>query len=181
MTAVAVATTAVVATPADAYCRSSSKWATSNRDVYMATSSIPSSWASTIQSSGTAWNGVTGSTWNMGVRAYGTNGPPSSGGWVYRASGFAEPGLTQTSGGTITWANTYLNSGYTFNGVMNQANKTADLKTVTVHEFGHWLTLLHPGQCDALTDAERAAVMHPNWTIKRSLGSDDRAGSAAMY
>jgi hypothetical protein len=32
-----------------------------------------------------------------------------------------------------------------------------------------------------VTSAEAAAVMTPDWTLKRTLGSDDKAAAAAIY
>lgn len=173
---------------ASAYCYPGQKWSSGGpRDVYMSTSQVPSAWASAIIASGTAWNGISGSAWSMAVKPYGTAGPPSSGGWVYTGTGLPDPGWTISSAtqgaSSMTWANTYLNSSWTWNlsGILNQSSKVADVRTIMTHEFGHWLRLHHPAQCHTPSATELAAVMTPNFTKKWNLNSDDKAGAAYVY
>lgn len=191
MLAVALTLAARSPDPASAYCYSGNKWSTGSGHEAWADTTIPQSWSSSLSSSVSAWNGVSGSTWSMSYIPPGYFGPPYQGGWISRVSGGAGqagvPGWTVSSAtqgsSSMTWANTYLNSDWTWNttGTMNQANKQADVRTVTTHELGHWLRLLHPNQCHAPSATELAAVMTPNFTKKWSLNSDDIAAIAAVY
>jgi hypothetical protein len=177
--------------PASAYCYSGNKWSSGTGHEAWADTTIPQSWSSSLSSSVAAWNGVAGSTWQMSYTPPGFFGPPASGGWISRQSGGAAqagiPGWTVSSAtqgaASMTWANTYLNTDWTWNttGTMNQATNTADVRTVTTHELGHWLRLLHPSNCHAPSATETAAVMTPNFVKKWSINSDDIAASAAVY
>jgi hypothetical protein len=85
--------------------------------------------------------------------------------------------------GIIQSANSWLNPAFTWNadGVMNQAQKKADVTTIVLHEIGHWFELLHPSDCGAMNANEVAAVMNPNWQRKWSVNTHDKAGAAAIY
>jgi Matrixin len=190
---------AVDASPAAAYCTAPSGWVVSKwtgtpRVTMWQTNSIPDSWLDDLQASSAQWNGISGSNWAVGTVGKSWQGPVvHKGSWYMNASGPAggfggAPGITQLSfqpsnGGTITWANIFLNSSFSWNtnGVLNQSTKQADIRTVATHELGHLLMLHHPGACHTMSTAEKAAVMNVTWTKKWSLNSDDKAGAAAMY
>ena len=93
--------------------------------------------------------------------------------------GYPIPAVTWTyySGLTITGAQTYLNTTWTWytDGTMNQPLKRVDVRTVTTHEMGHWMFLNHP--CTAHPEA----VMCPVFATKWSLASDDVAGLQSLY
>ncbi len=94
------------------------------------------------------------------------------------------PGYTSLglSGWTIIYAAAYLNSdppgdgGFTWytDGTMNEANKQADVRTITVHELGHTLALAH----DCTPDTQ---VMCVTWTQKWNVTSDDKNELKAIY
>lgn len=192
-TMVAVALTLAATSPdsASAYCYSGHKWSTGSGHEAWADSSIPQAWSASLSASVSAWNGVSGSTWSMSYVPPGTFGPPFQGGWIGQQGGGVPqagvPGWTVSSAtqgaSSMTWANTYLNSDWSWNttGTMNQAQKKADVRTVTTHELGHWLRLLHPNQCHAPSATELAAVMTPDFTKKWTINSDDIAAIAAVY
>jgi hypothetical protein len=177
--------------PASAYCYSGNKWSSGTGHQAWADTTIPQAWSNSLSASVAAWNGVAGSTWNMSYTPPGFFGPPAFGGWIGRQAGGAAqagvPGWTVSSAtqgsASMTWANTYLNSDWTWNttGTMNQAQMQVDVRTVTTHELGHWLRLLHPNQCHAPSATENAAVMTPNFVQKWNLNSDDIAAIAAVY
>lgn len=77
-------------------------------------------------------------------------------------------------------AEVFLNPTYSWNlvGNMNQANKVADVRTVTTHELGHQL-LAHPFLChNPMSAAEANAAMNPQWVKQWGTNSDDEAGAA---
>jgi Matrixin len=95
------------------------------------------------------------------------------------------PGITlgPATSGTHATASVILNSRFTWNtsGTMNQAQRRTDVRTVSLHEIGHANGLHHPSACGAMTAAEVASAMNPNWTNKPNTNSDDKAGIAAAY
>lgn len=196
--ALGAATLAVTASPAAAYCLNppgwaQSKWSGASRVTLWQTASIPDGWLDDLQASSRQWNGIAGSTWAVGTVAKNWQGPvPHAGRWYLNTTapgGFGgAPGITQLSfgdnpGGTITWANIYLDKNWTWNltGTMNQSRKQADVRTVGTHELGHLLMLHHPWACGSMTTAEKDAVMNAEWKKKWALSSDDKAGAAALY
>jgi hypothetical protein len=178
----------VSATRVEAFCDGGVHWSAGPNHEVWGDTSIPRALRTSVRNAVTGWNGIAGSTWSFSYVEPGPLGPPYNGGWIvfgdWRFTSTV-PGMTQTSstGGVIHWAQTWLNPAYEWNtdGVMNQAQRKADAHTVTMHEMGHWLKLLHPSQCGPMTAAEVAAVMNPVWIKKWVLGSDDRAGAAAKY
>lgn len=187
---IAVLTTSFASpTPVSAWCNSAYKWPAGPGHEAWANGNIPTGFRGAVRNGVINWNGVTNSTWSVSYFPPNPGGgSPTSGGWINWGGGpgfGGAPAVTQVSqiNGVITSANTYFNTAFTWNadGIMDQAQMKADVTTVGLHELGHWLMLLHPSQCGAMTAAEVAAVMNPNWTKKWVLGTDDRAASAAKY
>lgn len=170
------------AAPAQAYCGTTIEWP----GTYLYTkagSNVPSGWIDAIKGSVSQWNNISGANWTLDYS------PSSAVQFTIRyatpTGGFGgAPGLTviETLGSSVNGGDVYLNPNWTWNlvGNLNQANQVADVRTVTVHELGHELVLVHPSQCGTMTDAERASAMNPNFTKKWSINSDDRAGAAFM-
>ncbi|MDQ1711005.1 MAG: hypothetical protein QOE45_455 [Frankiaceae bacterium] len=178
----------MTAQPASAYCWLGDKWSTASPHEVWADTTIPGTWSPIVSASVTAWNNATGS-WNASYIPPGNFGPPYRGGWVARIdfsnAGYADVPASTLSNWTsnMTWADTYLNTDWSWNtsGTMNQAGKNVDVRTIVIHELGHWLSLDHPNQCGSMTTNEINAVMNPNWTNKPNLNADDNAGSSAVY
>jgi hypothetical protein len=181
----------VATTPiAHAACYPGFRWANGAGHEVYASSAIPSAWRLAVKAGVQGWNGVSGSTFNATYFTPGTSGSPSSGGWVRWSTpsgGFGgAPAVTLVShtATTVTGSSTYFNTAFTWNntGIMSHSGMEADVKTVMLHEMGHWLTLLHPSDCGTpISAAEVASVMHPNWTKKWTLGSDDTNAIAVVY
>ncbi|MCA9844653.1 MAG: matrixin family metalloprotease [Dehalococcoidia bacterium] len=92
------------------------------------------------------------------------------------------PGMTYTSFNPndpyeVWFGPSYLNTFFTWytDGTMDRDNAKADVRTVTLHEMGHWMYLNH--DCGS----HPSAVMCPDWTAKWSLTSDDINGMNALY
>lgn len=176
-----------LAQPADAYCWSN-KWGSGVTWVEVwAESNITSTESSGISAMAAAWTNLP-SSWAFSYYAPGMHGPIYRGGYYgkrsFSANGMGSaPGVTYLSysGSSITSANAYNNTDYTWNGVMSQANKTADWRTVTLHELGHWLSLRHPSDCGPMDSAETASAMNPAWVVRQSPNSDDSTGASALY
>lgn len=176
-----------------AFCRNTWHWTGGYANAWQGSDFA----AGAIRNASTAaikgWNGIANTSWHINYVAPGPLGPPSNGGWVsmgtFGAPSFnGAPGITKSTvfTGTTNLAatNTWLDPGWNWNttGVMNQAQRKVDVKTVNLHEMGHWQRLLHPSDCaGGMTAAEVAAVMNPNWTKKWSTNSDDQDATRAQY
>lgn len=182
-----VATLTLIPQPAQAYCASPALEWNSNH-LTIRGQSVPAGWTTALRSSASAWSGVSGASWTVSYVPPDFIGPvPSPVVNAYRQAS-APPGWggapalvdLKYSGGTITGGNVYFNSSFTWNttGTMNQADKKADVRTIATHEFGHQVYLNHPSSCGAMTTAERAASMNPNWVQKWGTRADDKAGLA---
>ncbi len=174
--------------PATAYCLLGQaphyKWAVSSVTPTIH-SSMSSAWDTPVSQGRHQWNNIANSNWYYGVpyRSDQSN-------YVFRvdfidfsAAGYPNvPGATVPtySGTTVTKTIIHMNSDYSWNGNM-VPGVSADRRTVLVHEFGHPLVLLHPGDCGSMTSDEVAAAMNPNWTTKHVTNSDDKAGIAVLY
>lgn len=180
----------LTAQPANAYCWLGDKWSTATPHELWADTTISSTWSTHIDAMRQLWNAP--SKWRFSTYyPPGYYGPPYRGGWIayvdLESSGIDSiPAATQSNWGTdMQWADTYLSDDWTWNttGTMSESLKKADLRTVVLHELGHWLSLDHPNQCDGgvMTTAEVAAVMNANWTSKQTLRADDNSGAAAIY
>jgi hypothetical protein len=176
----------LVAGPAAASCPGTKRYANGVNHKVWGTSSIPAGWNTSVNAGRAAWNGISGG-FTFQPFVANASGPMINGVWVgrisFRAAALPDiPGITFPGTGTQN-ANVYLNSDFVWNtsGVMQQSTRRVDVRTVATHELGHVPILRHPGDCGAMTSAEVAAVMHPNWTTKVTPNTDDRAGLKALY
>ncbi|MCE1173935.1 MAG: matrixin family metalloprotease [Propionibacteriales bacterium] len=171
---------------AEADCTTNFKW-NQSWAMLRGAENLPSSWDSSIKAAAAQWSGVPGADWRVSWLGIGFIGP-IIGGDISKstpAGGFGgAPAVTVlvASGGNLSSSNIFLNPAYTWNtsGTMNQASQKADVRTVVVHELGHWVVLNHPNQCGAMTSAETASAMNPNWKKKWTINSDDKAGLAKI-
>lgn len=147
---------------------------------------IPTSWHSAINSSRQAWNGIDTLYYAP------PNFSPGLAQWFnlfyvdFSAAGYADnPGVTFNNGNYSphSVSNVYLNSDFTWNttGVMDQATRKTDVRTVATHELGHSAGLAHPQLCGQLSNDETHSVMYANWTKKWSTNIDDQRGIQALY
>lgn len=150
---------------------------------------LPQSWTPAMDLSAASWSGVSDATWRVGYVEPGFVGPVASPYVHAYLQSSAPPGWggapalvdLRYSGSAITGGTIYFNSAFTWNtsGTMDQSARRADVRTIATHELGHHVYLNHPGACGAMTTAETASVMHPNWTRKWGLRADDLAGLRA--
>lgn len=170
------------AAPAEAFCATNLKWVGSTLYSKPA-SGVPTGWNDSLKASLSQWNNISGANWTL------IWSPSSAVHFTFRyatpSGGFGgAPALTaiQTLGGSVNGGDVYFNPNWSWNesGNLNQANKVADVRTVTVHELGHELVLTHPNECGAMTTAEVGSAMNPNFTKKWYTNSDDKAGAAYM-
>jgi hypothetical protein len=178
---------------AAAYCRSGFNRLQYNGYTVRAQTSIPSSWHTSLTNSVADWRGVAGSAQNLYGPVFNDNNPN----WpiIIYAINFSSIGLPDFPGHTYnnssppsayhSYSAVRLNNSWTWNtsGTLNQAQRKADVHTVNMHELGHAVGLAHPFACDggAMTDAEKASAMNPDYTKKWNLNSDDKAGYANIY
>ncbi|GAA0809539.1 matrixin family metalloprotease [Spirilliplanes yamanashiensis] len=177
--------------PAHAYCSTPYKWTTPSAVKVRNGAGIPTPWDAILTASAGQWSGISGSTFRMTAVARNFNGPIYGGSVTHGASSSHRPeapGVTLISrnGNTITSVRTIFNPRWHFNdtGSFNQSSNPprADVRTVLVHELGHWLVLNHPSACaGAMTASEKASSMNPNFTKKWNTNADDKAGAAAKY
>lgn len=136
-----------------------------------------------LRQSAESWNGIGGADWyiyyfpnspisnvNVAMRYKKTNG-------MGRLSGYTNLAFTN---GNITGGDVHLNPEWNWNnqGIMNDPNQRADVRTVTTHEWGHNVYLNHLFACGPMTSDEENAVMNPEFTQKRVPKPDDRDGVA---
>jgi hypothetical protein len=132
-----------------------------------------------------AWSNVSGSTYRIGFGGTTARCPsivrecPGA----QRTDGFNDVGWAQLSNGTlgVTWstsnpdeADMAISTRYGWTTGCTQQGSAIDLQSVMLHENGHVAGLGHSSDINA--------VMYPSYqTARCSLGTDDRAGLAALY
>jgi len=171
------------AAPAQAFCATLYEWPGSFLYAKLG-GAVPSGWTNAIKASLNEWNNISGANWTLQY----TSGSEAAFAVRYDTPGVGfngAPGVTVTqvnASNQVVGGDVYLNPNWSWNlnGNMNQANKVADVRTVTVHELGHELVLDHPSLCGAMTTDETNAAMNPRYIQKWNINSDDRAGAAYM-
>lgn len=153
-------------------------------------SSVPSTWKAAVTSSITGWNGIPGSTLRYSPPQFNSVAarPELEVTFVStRSAGLPDvPGIALgsqvQSHATVTIV---LSSDFSWNtsGIMDQASRRTDVRTILTHEAGHASGLAHPAVCGAghPTALEMGGVMFVDWTTKQTPNSDDRAGIARRY
>lgn len=145
--------------------------------------SIGDGWHDEVLKASNQWSGVQGANWTVDYQ-YRYSAAVSLQKQDSAPPGFAgSPAVTDLRfpSGSITSGDMYFNDRWTWNknGNFNQGNRLADVRTVAIHELGHEVYLNHPNACGPpVSDAERAAVMNPNFTQKWVLKPDDKDGLA---
>jgi hypothetical protein len=171
---------ASVPAPAGAFCLAgTTRWDSANQTLQVA-GSINGGHHIAIANSVAFWNGVSNLHYNFPNFNFTSYKDFNADALPFSFVGYPAnvPGVTvNNSGATHSKSTVHLNSDFKWytNGTMNEANRWADIGTVAGHEFGHSAGLNHPGVCGAMTAAEHAAVMHPNWTTKWAINGDDIA------
>lgn len=185
--AVVVATTLSLTTagPVSAFCFTSSKWAETAYRMHVQYY-VPEAWEPALAQAAGQWNNTSAVHYTASFE--------SNQWWNFNLDntdfayyGFPDvPGLTQNqqiNNGRHNRSDVHLNNNFNWNvdGVMNQAQRKVDVRTIAVHEIGHSTGLHHPSICGAMTANEVEAAMNPNWTTKRYTRTDDDAGNRALY
>lgn len=191
------------AVSASAHCDFGATWTSpsTTKHLTMYSSNIPSARRSAINSANAAYNGTPGSSLNIGATVYATvlsqyTSAPlkltiASPGSPYMPSN--TPAVTWRGGWTLPFpvggnkATVYLNPTWTWTTHFDQSNKKADTKTVVLHELGHAHGLAHPWDSyycadgGSMNSSELVSVMNADFTLKRTLRSDDLNGLNALY
>lgn len=160
-----------MAVPASAYVYNGCKWPSGHAEYQIDRYTIPSGWETQIYNARGTWNAAPspfyfqqGSSNN--IISYGSLGDYST---------LATTSRLRT-GSTITQCTVVFNSNL---GPLWSTSGQAlhyDVQSVALHEFGHWLSLGHVNDYDA--------VMFPTLCVsdvKRSLTSDEIAGIRSIY
>lgn len=153
-------------------------------------SSVPSTWNAAVTSAITVWNGIPGSTLRYSPPQFNSvaASPELEVAFVStRSAGLPDvPGIALGSQvQRHERVTVVLSSDFTWNtsGIMDQASRRTDVRTILTHEAGHASGLAHPVVCGVghPTALERGGVMFVDWTTKHTPNSDDRAGIARRY
>lgn len=186
-------TTGLAATPitAEAYQLIGRVWtSTSTAKVpYALSSGLPLELRNAVSQANQKWNALPGSTLKTGALVVTSNVDLYASAQLtvaYRdteaAYGVYAPAVTSYVSTSSNRAHIDFSNKWSWSTSFNQSAKIADTASVAVHEFGHAYGLNHmdvaPGPYSA---TQIAAVMNPNYQVKRTPNSDDAAGIAALY
>lgn len=176
---------------AEAYQLIGKVWTTTSttKVPYALISGLPLELRSAVSQANQKWNALPGSTLKTGALVVTSNVDLYASAQLtvaYRdteaAFGVYAPAVTSYVATGSNRAHIDFSNKWTWSTSFNQTAKIADTASVAVHEFGHAYGLNHmdvaPGPYSA---AQIAAVMNPNYQVKRTPNSDDTAGIAALY
>lgn len=191
LTLTLVAGLSLAPVPADAYQLIGKVWtSTSSVKVpYALSSGLPTSLRSAVSLANQKWNSLAGSTLKTGALVVTSNVDLYAAAQLtvaYRdteaAFGVYAPAVTSYAATGSNRAHIDFSNKWTWSTSFDRTAKVADTASVAVHEFGHAYGLNHmdvaPGPYSA---AQVAAVMNPNYQVKRTPNSDDIAGIATLY
>jgi hypothetical protein len=197
----AILLTFAASVPAHAYWAWGRTWTSPStvRYVYGWAASFTSAEEQAVHRAAVAYNLTTGSSLRVGGATF-TSSVSALDNAAFQIARTTPTGDFPDSVPGVTWrgqddprinfsnrAIVFLNPDWIWATYFSLSNMVADFETVTLHEFGHAHGLGHPfNDCAAgdgcpMTPGESASVMNPNYSIKRSLTSDDRAGLAVIY
>ncbi len=154
----------------DAYVYNGYKW-TSGSASWRFSTTFPSGYQQSVQNAASTWNNA-GSSFSFNYIWY----------ELYNKFDWADLGSGSTLGSTTVWysgssisqAVTTLNSQKSWTTSPGSSYPPYDVETVSLHEFGHWLSLGH--------SSSTSAVMYAYYTgTKRSLTQDDINGIRYIY
>lgn len=162
---------------------------TSVKVPYAHSAGLPSTMHSAISLANQKWNSLSGSTLKTGALVVTSSVDVYSAAQLtvaYRdteaAFGVYAPAVTSYVATGSNRAHIDFSNNWTWSTSFNKNAKIADTASVAVHEFGHAYGLNHmdagPGPYSA---TQIAAVMNPNYQVKRTPNSDDIAGIAYLY
>jgi hypothetical protein len=136
---------------------------------------VPSSWYSQYRSAASTWTNAPGSF------ALNEVSPPQAQGNLGAKRFSRDPNLPDLAygasyiyygGGYVIAASSYLNTDYT--SWKTDGSSFPDVRTVAIHEFGHWVRFID--SCSL-----SASVMCANGQVKWSLTTDDKNDLKAVY
>lgn len=165
----------VAASTAYAHLYSGSKWQYSTVMWYIGGGDgVPASWYDQYRAAASTWTSAPGSfalsevsppqaQGNFGAEFFSTD-PELPDEWYGATRPF-------TAGGFVVAATSYLNRDYSWS---TDGSSFPDVRTVAIHEFGHWVTFIDSCQLPA-------SVMCPNSQVKQALTQDDKNDLAAVY
>ncbi len=154
--------------------------------------SLPSSWQTQYRSAADTWNGspsrfslnwYTGSACTGVLNSAGSSNTFTENGWPN------DPGMTINAydqNGYIIRKRSWLNTDFAWSTTMaegssmgsstNKCSPSCDVKTIILHEFGHWVRFTHGG-----CDVSPKSTMCVDWKVRRSINSHDSSSLVAIY
>jgi hypothetical protein len=174
--------------PTAAYCTLYiSKWYAATQTLTTLPNEIPAGWNAQVSAAVVQWNNIEPALFYHSPIFYTNNlgdfnlwrADFSNNGWM----DFPSVTFNTSNNSPHVASNVYTNTDFSWNttGVMNQNARNADVRTVTIHEFGHSSGLNHPQLCGQLSQNEIDSAMYANWTKKWTTNIDDDWGIQSIY